>query len=132
MQLMRRWREVYLPLPSNMAMIGPTIGQALVHKFIKYLSRHAETWLIQKRLVKIVQTSIPQHSKQEVEPMAQINLLDTRLEELGHHLEINKSGKYYSCLLCGQQWNKQHRKTVISNGVCPGPRIWGEKSWYVI
>ena len=41
----------------------------------------AETWLIQKRLVKIVQTSIPQHSKQEAEPMAHINILDIRLEE---------------------------------------------------
>ena len=58
--------------------------------------------------------------------MAHINVLDTKLEELGHHLKIDKSGMYYSCSLCGQQWNKQQRKQVINYGVCPGPKIWGQ------
>ena len=86
----------------------------------------AETWLILKRLVKIVQTSIPQHCKQELTPMARINTIDNKLEELGHHLEIDKSGNRYSCSTCGQCWNKQQRNMVISYGVCPGPSIWGE------
>ena len=39
---------------------------------------------------------------------------------------MDKSGMYYRCSLCGQQWNKRHRNKVISYGVCPGPSIWGE------
>ena len=58
--------------------------------------------------------------------MAHINILDTKLEELGHHLELDKSGEYYSCLHCGQRWNKKHRRRVIEYGVCPGPKIWCE------
>ena len=35
--------------------------------------------------------TLAHYKKQELAPMARINQLDTKLEELGHHLEIDKS-----------------------------------------
>ena len=86
---------------------GAEIYQVLEQTMSLVKQVDAETWIILKRLVKIVQTSIPQLSKQELTPMARINIIDTKMEELGHHVVIDKSGEKYSCLHCGQCWNRQ-------------------------
>ena len=55
--------------------------------------------------------------------MARINHLNTKLEECGHILEVDQKG-WYSCLQCGQTWHSKHRKDIIAQGKCPGPKIW--------
>ena len=60
---------------------------------------------------------------EKLQPMARINQLNSLLEECGHHLEEGQGG-WYSCLQCGQTWHSKHRRYIIAQGQCPGPKIW--------
>ena len=83
----------------------------------------ATATIIQKRLLKIMELRQRQRKSGLSLVVVQPNEIDERINKNGH--DFVRSGSFYQCIRCCQQWHYTKRRIFSTTGICPGPGIWG-------
>ena len=122
------------PLSTGGATTLLTTGQARELKLMNWLSSTSRelishAWCIQKRIIAICHEFLSGTKKDpDVEACpCDKSKLNAEILELGHAIQVEKESynSVYKCGQCCQTWSAKTKRSIIDQGPCPGPKIWG-------